>query len=134
MKKKPEAGDTDCLDLPAKAAPRTYGNAKPKKDLIGSRKKADPVPNDIPIDATLHPSEPNYLQAMARSLTLESMMTLVDVMRNGRNDNARSVAAKEILDRGWGKAHVHIEEPSPTNTRIQVVFGTTEKPDGDGST
>jgi hypothetical protein len=127
--KKPEVGDTDCLDLPSKAAPRTYGNGKPK-NLIGTRTKAAPAKVELPnIDPALH-SEPNYLKEMAKSLTLESMLTLVDIMRNGRNDNARGAAAREILDRGWGKAHVQIEEPTATHTNIQVVFGDSKKPDG----
>jgi hypothetical protein len=127
-KKKPEAGDTDCLDLPSKAAPRVYGNGK-KKDLIGIHKKT-PAKIELPnVDPALH-GEPSYLKEMARSLTLESMMTLVDIMRNGRNDTARGAAAREILDRGWGKAHVQVEEPQATHTNIQVVFGDSKKPDG----
>jgi hypothetical protein len=52
---------------------------------------------------------PTEIRSLARSHTEESIKTLVGVMRNSTNDNAKTAAANSLLDRGWGKAVQHIE-------------------------
>ena len=45
---------------------------------------------------------------MARSYTLEAIDTLVELMRNGKDERMRGTAAQALLDRGWGKAKVEV--------------------------
>lgn len=47
---------------------------------------------------------PSTADSLARLHTAEAIGTLVDVMRNGLKDSDRVSAAKEVLDRGHGKA------------------------------
>ena len=42
----------------------------------------------------------------ARSHTRKAIDTLVDIMRNGKDERVRGTAAKALLDRGWGKPKV----------------------------
>ena len=45
---------------------------------------------------------------MARSYTLEAIDTLVELMRDGKDERVRGTAAQALLDRGWGKAKVEV--------------------------
>ena len=45
---------------------------------------------------------------LARSYTLEAINTLVDLMRDGKDERMRGTAAQALLDRGWGKAKVEV--------------------------
>ena len=58
----------------------------------GGRKKG--VPNKATRD----------IKALARKYTDEALKTLVSVMKTSESDPARVSAAKELLDRGYGKA------------------------------
>lgn len=44
------------------------------------------------------------IQAAAQKYSELALKTLVNVMRTGETDTARITAAKEILDRGYGKS------------------------------
>lgn len=52
---------------------------------------------------------PIEIKSLARSHTEEAIRTLVGIIRNGTTEPAKVAAAKEILDRGWGKAVQHTE-------------------------
>lgn len=45
----------------------------------------------------------------AREYTSEALRTLANIVRRGKTEQARVAAAKELLDRGYGKATTHIE-------------------------
>lgn len=45
------------------------------------------------------------LKAMAQPYAPEALTTLRKIMRTSESDQARVAAAKELLDRGFGRAH-----------------------------
>ena len=49
------------------------------------------------------PKDEHNVAELARSYTVEAMETLVELMRNGRDERVRGTAAQALLDRGWGK-------------------------------
>lgn len=49
------------------------------------------------------------VKAAAQAYTVEAIETLVVIMRTGENEQARIAAAKELIDRGHGKARQTIE-------------------------
>ena len=49
------------------------------------------------------PKDEHRVADLARSYTLEAIDTLVELMRNGKNERVRGTAAQALLDRGWGK-------------------------------
>lgn len=49
------------------------------------------------------------MQALARQCTEAAIVTLADIMRNGKNESARVRASEILLDRGWGKVATPIE-------------------------
>ncbi len=76
------------------------------------------------------------LKGMAREYTVEALETLVGVMRDGESDAAKVAAAREVLDRGYGKASQVIsgdEDGGPIEvvTRIELVG---VMPDGNSAT
>lgn len=62
------------------------------------------------------------LREAARGYTPEALSTLAQIMRVGESEQARVSAANSLLDRGWGKAHQHIE-----TTIDQTVTITDER-------
>jgi hypothetical protein len=54
------------------------------------------------------PKDEHRVGELARSFTLEAIETLVDLMRHGRDERVRGIAAQALLDRGWGKAKVEV--------------------------
>lgn len=48
-------------------------------------------------------SNPPDIKHLARRYAGEAMDTLYRVMKNSKNESNRTVAAREILDRGFGK-------------------------------
>ena len=52
------------------------------------------------------PKDEARVAELARSYTNEAIETLVDLMRNGRDERVRGTAAQALLDRGWGKPKV----------------------------
>ncbi|MDG2494914.1 MAG: HEAT repeat domain-containing protein [Alphaproteobacteria bacterium] len=59
------------------------------------------------------PKDEHNIAALARSYSTEAIETLVDLMRNARDDRVRGTAAQALLDRGFGKPKVEIQN---TNT------------------
>ena len=54
------------------------------------------------------PKDEARVAELARSYTNEAIETLVDLMRNGREERVRGTAAQALLDRGWGKPKVEV--------------------------
>ena len=54
------------------------------------------------------PKDEPRVAELARSYTLEAIDTLVELMRNGKDERMRGTAAQALLDRGWGKAKVEV--------------------------
>ena len=54
------------------------------------------------------PKDEARVAELARSHTIEAIDTLVDLMRNGRDERVRGTAAQALLDRGWGKPKVEV--------------------------
>lgn len=75
----------------------------------GGRKKG--TPNKATAD----------LKAAARVYTAEALKTLASVMRASESDAARVGAAKELLDRGHGKAAQPITGEDGGPLTVQVV-------------
>lgn len=63
------------------------------------------------------------LRFMARRATSIALSTLCAIAEKGKNEGARVAAAKEILDRGWGKTGVVVDQDARPNQQIKVVFG-----------
>ena len=49
------------------------------------------------------PKDEHRVAELARSYTLEAIDTLVELMREGKDDRMRGTATQALLDRGWGK-------------------------------
>ena len=54
------------------------------------------------------PKDKHHVAELARSHTLEAIDTLVELMREGKDERMRGTAAQALLDRGWGKAKVEV--------------------------
>ena len=55
------------------------------------------------------PKDEHNIAALARSYSTKAIGTLVDLMRNAKNDRVRGTAAQALLDRGFGKPKVEIQ-------------------------
>lgn len=49
------------------------------------------------------------IREAAREYTDDALKTLARLMKSGKTEQARVAAAKELLDRGYGKSTAHIE-------------------------
>ena len=54
------------------------------------------------------PKDEHRVAELARSYTVEAIETLVELMRDGKDERIRGTAAQALLDRGWGKAKVEV--------------------------
>ena len=54
------------------------------------------------------PKDEHRVAELARSYTVEAIDTLVELMRDGKDERVRGTAAQALLDRGWGKAKVEM--------------------------
>jgi len=74
------------------------------------------------------------LKDLARQYTCEALEALVKILRESESDQAKVSAAREVLDRGYGKATTMIggdpTAPLSVVTRIELVG---VMPDGNGS-
>ena len=52
------------------------------------------------------PKDEHRVAELARSYTLEAIDTLVELLRDGKDERVRGTAAQALLDRGWGKTKV----------------------------
>ena len=55
------------------------------------------------------PKDEHNIAALARSYSTEAIETLVDLIRNARDDRVRGTAAQALLGRGFGKPKVEIQ-------------------------
>ena len=55
------------------------------------------------------PKDEHNIAALARSYSTEAIKTLVDLIRNARDDRVRGTAAQALLDSGFGKPKVEIQ-------------------------
>lgn len=81
---------------------KKYGTEKPKIGLIDHE---------------------TAVKLISRRMTHVALHTLAEVCQHSKNDAARVSAAREILDRGWGKAHLQPEATTSPGSEITVVFG-----------
>ena len=61
------------------------------------------------------------IRDLARRHTPAALATLVEICENGRNESARVAAASALLDRGWGKASVSVDDPSLAEDPQQLI-------------
>ena len=54
------------------------------------------------------PKDEHRVAELARSYTVEAIDTLVELMRDGKDERVRGTAAQALLDRGWGRAKVDV--------------------------
>ena len=54
------------------------------------------------------PKDEHNVIELARSYTTEALETLVELMRDGKDERVRGTAAQALLDRGWGKPKVEV--------------------------
>jgi hypothetical protein len=55
------------------------------------------------------PRDEHNIAALARSYSTEAIETLVELMRNARDDRVHGTAAQALLDRGFGKPKLEIQ-------------------------
>lgn len=67
------------------------------------------------------------IRDLARQYTAEAFEEIVDLMKNCRDPKVRMVAAKEILDRGWGKPVQGVEVSGADGAGIVVNVNIREK-------
>lgn len=88
-----------------------------------AKAKAKEDPNKVPVGLV---AKEDAIRVISRRMTSMALFTLGNICEHSKNDSARVSAAKEILDRAWGKSHIMSEGETKPGTQIQVVFG--EKP------
>lgn len=66
------------------------------------------------------PEREKYMVDAARSYTAEAIATLVDIMRTGRREADRLSAARDLLDRAWGKSAQH-NDPEEQEEIVPVI-------------
>jgi len=49
-------------------------------------------------------TDEHYIADLDRLYRVEAIDTLVELMRDGKDERVRGTAAQALLDRGWGKA------------------------------
>ena len=54
------------------------------------------------------PKDEHNVIELARSYKTEALETLVELMRDGKDERVRGNAAQALLDRGWGKPKVEL--------------------------
>ena len=48
-------------------------------------------------------TEEHHIADLTRSYRVEAINTLVELMRDGKDERLRGIADQTLLDRGWGK-------------------------------
>lgn len=102
--------------MSAKVARKSNRGSKPGEHR-GGRVKG--TPNKVTLE----------LKDLARQYTPDALKALVEVVREG-SEGARVSAAKEILDRGYGKASQHIDA-NVAMTVEEVIHRVIDEHSGD---
>ena len=53
-------------------------------------------------------TDEHYIADLDRLYRVEAINTLLELMRGGKDERVRGIAAQALLDRGWGKAKVEV--------------------------
>ena len=72
-------------------------------------------------NASGRPKDPERISALARTFSAEAIDTLVDLMRNGKDERVRGTAAQALLDRGWGKPRMSVSTESEGSSYISAL-------------
>ena len=72
------------------------------------------------------PKDEHRVAELARSYTVEAIETLVELMRDGKDERVRGTAAQALLDRGWGKAKVEVVT-SAEGSYLDVLRAVNER-------
>lgn len=67
------------------------------------------------------------IREVAREMALTALRALAQVCEFSLNDSARVAAARELLDRAGGKAHIFETNEVKPQSQIRVVFGEPVK-------
>ena len=73
-----------------------------------ARLRSGPFASDQSGNPGGRPKDEHRVAELARSYTLEAIDTLVELMREGKDERVRWTAAQALLDRGWGKAKLEV--------------------------
>ena len=64
---------------------------------------------------------------LARSYSVEAIETLVDLMRNAKDDRVRGTAAQALLDRGWGKPKVEVTSNNALVSYLDALEAVSQR-------
>src|SRR5262249_38584263 len=80
------------------------------------------------------PKQSGDVRDLARVHTLAAITTLAEIMRSGRSDGARVLAAQALLDRGWGKPTQAVNlgpvdsDPRPGERPVIILESAVPRP------
>lgn len=83
--------------------------AGPGRPKTGGRQKG--TPNKVTAD----------IKALAQEHGPSAIATILSIMNSGENDGVRLAAAKELIDRGFGKATQAMEIDGALDLGVQVI-------------
>jgi hypothetical protein len=90
------------------------GSPKMRKGLPSLNPKGRP-----PVKLHMQSEE---VQALARSYGREAIDTLAGLMRSSESEAIRGAAARDLLDRGWGKPKQSVEvEAGPSQRLLELI-------------
>ena len=69
---------------------------------------------------------------LARGYTKEAVETLVELMRNGKDERVKGTAAQALLDRGWGKPRVEVVTNKHSDSYIEALQAVSARLDVSG--
>ena len=73
------------------------------------------------------PKDEYKVAELARSYTAKAIDTLVELMRNGKDERVRGTAAQALLDRGWGKAKVEVVTNDEPDSYLAALKAVSER-------
>ena len=73
------------------------------------------------------PKDKHQVAELARSYSTEAIETLVDLMRNAKDDRVRGTAAQALLDRGWGKPKVEVSNSEKQEGYLAALQAVSER-------
>lgn len=92
------------------------GPGRPKGGpKFGGRQKG--TPNKVTAD----------IKALAQEHGPSAIETIISIMNTGENDGVRLAAAKELIDRGFGKAVQAIEADVKADVGVRIITSEAEQ-------
>jgi hypothetical protein len=61
------------------------------------------------------------IKALAQEYGASAISTIVGIMNTSENDTARLAAAKELIDRGYGKASQAVEVNGEVGLTVEII-------------